>query len=190
MNSGPCDYSSVICQKKNLPDLCIAASSNSWRQIQGYNAAPGVLVRDQELRSACKAGAGSPCGTQGPNRDSVHHVSRLGFGCTCAILCRNSKPGPGASLGILTSMRDSMRAPASSYGLWDSVRTLQARIRDPTRDPEPQQGLNAAPRISIGIRMYMRHSMPEFHAGAWNLPGTRNDRCIPVAIFNHRHEIF
>ena len=23
-----------------------------------------------------------------------------------------------------------------------------------------------------------------------NLPGTRNDRCIPVAIFNHMYEIF
>ena len=43
----------------------------------GFNAGPCFFVRDQELRAACKAGAGTPCGTRSPNRDSVrHHVSR------------------------------------------------------------------------------------------------------------------
>ena len=142
--------------------------------MQGFNAGHCFFVRDQELRAACKAGAGTPCGTRCPNRDSVrHHVSRSGFGGTYAILCRNSMPGPGASLGMLASMRDSMRDPASSYGLWDSVRTAR---QDPGPNPGPRalKGVSAAPRISIGIRMHMRHGMPdpgtrtgvsEFHAG-------------------------
>ena len=92
-----------------------------------------LLISDTE---ACKAGAGTPCLTRCPNRDSVrHHVSRSGFGGTCAILCRSSMPGPGASLGILASMRDSMRDPASSHGLWDSVRTAR---QDPGPNPGPR----------------------------------------------------
>ena len=132
--------------------------------MQGFNGRPCFFVRDQELRAACKAGAGTPCRTRCPNRDSVrHHVSRSGFGGTCAILCRSSMPGPGASLGILASMRDSMRDPASSYGLWDSVRTAR---QDPGPNPGPRapKGVHAAPRISIGIRMHMRHDTG-FHAG-------------------------
>ena len=126
----------AVTMKKNLPDLCIAPSSNSWRPMQGFNAGPCFFVRNQELRAACKAGAGTRCGTRGPNRDSVrHHVSRSGFGGTCAILCRNSMPGPGASLGILATMRDSMRDHVSSYGLWDSVRTAR---RDPGPNPGPR----------------------------------------------------
>ena len=37
------------------------------------------------------------------------------------------------------------------------------------RDPGSQPGFSAASRISIGIRRYMCHSMPEFHAGARGL---------------------
>ena len=37
------------------------------------------------------------------------------------------------------------------------------------RHPGSQPGFSAASRISIGIRMYMCHSMPEFHAGARGL---------------------
>ena len=108
--------------------------------MQGFNGRPCFFVRDEELRAACKAGAGTRCGTRGPNRDSVrHHVSRSGFGCTCAMQCRNSMPGPGASLGILATMRDSMRDHVSSYGLWDSVRPAR-------REPGP----NAGPRAPAG----------------------------------------
>ena len=130
------------CRRKTSVGSCVDASSNSWRPMQGFNAGPCFFVRDQELRSACKAGAGTRCGTRGPNRDSVrHHVSRSGFGCTCAILCRNSMPGPGASLGILASMRDSMWDPASSYGLWDSVRTAR---QDPGPNPGPRAPAGSA----------------------------------------------
>ena len=41
-------------------------------------------------------------------------------------------------------------------------------------DPESETGSNAASRISIGIRRYMRHSMPEFHVGARCLARDRN----------------
>ena len=37
------------------------------------------------------------------------------------------------------------------------------------RDPGSQPGFSAASRISIGLRRYMCHSMPEFHAGARGL---------------------
>ena len=36
-------------------------------------------------------------------------------------------------------------------------------------NPVSQPGFSAASRISIGIRRYMCHSMPEFHAGARGL---------------------
>ena len=166
--------------KKKLPDLCIAPSSNSWRPMQGFNVGPCFFVRDQELRAACKAGAVTPCGTRGPNRDSVrHHVSRSGFGGTCAILCRNSMPGPGASLGILTPMRDSIRAQASSYVVWNFVRPKM-------HDPGPSPGPGPPPGIQCGTTFldrdserYMRHSLrdpgthtgpSEFHAGWTCLP--------------------
>ena len=109
---------------KHLPDLASTPRRTPGGQCRDSMRDPASSYGDQDLRAACKAGAGTPCGTRGPNSDSVHHhVSRSGFGGTCAILFRNSMPGPGASLGILASMRDSMRDPASSYGLWHSVRT-------------------------------------------------------------------
>ena len=153
----------MYCRRKPSVGSCVDASSNSWRSMQGFNGRPCFFVRDEELRAACKAGAGTRCGTRGPNRDSVrHHVSRSGFGCTCAILCRSSMPGPGASLGILASMRDSMCDLASSYVLRDSVR---ASLQDPgpvapteihygTKSPDRQMGGTFG--IQCGIRELTR----------------------------------
>ena len=123
---------------------------------------------------------GPRAGSRVANRDPMrHHVSRSGFGCTCGILCRSSMPGPGASLGILTPMRDSIRAQASSYVVWNSVRPKM-------HDPGPSPGPGPPPGIQCGTTFldrdyerYMRHSLrgpgtrtgpSEFHAGWTCLP--------------------
>ena len=99
---------------------------------------------------------GPRAGSRVPNRDPMrHHVYRSGFGCTCGILCRSSMPGPGASLGIVTSMRDSMWDPASSYVVRDSVRTSLP-------DPGPHPGPGAPPVIQCGTTYIDRDS--EVHA--------------------------
>ena len=75
----------------------------------GFNAGPCFFARGQGFRADLAAGSGTPPGTRSPTRDPMrHHVSRSGFGGTCGILCRSSMSGPGASLRIETSMRDSM----------------------------------------------------------------------------------
>ena len=160
--------------------------------MQGFNGRPCFFVRDEELRAACKAGAGTRCGTRGPNRDSVrHHVSRSGFGCTCAIQCRNSMPGPGASLGILATMRDSMRDHVSSYGLWDSVRNSlpdpgphpgpvaptenQGGTTHPDQDSDVHSAFNAGSGNSRGF-------LHEFHACWTSLPPPRT---VLKALYRH-----
>ena len=110
---------------------------------------------------------GPRAGSRVPNRDPMrHHVYRSGFGCTCGILCRSSMPGPGASLGIVTSMRDSMWDPASSYVVRDSERTSLP-------DPGPHPGPGAPTVIQCGTTYLDRDSEVHaaFNAGSGNSHG-------------------
>jgi hypothetical protein len=65
LGCAPCTYHRSLRHKqcnvvgKHLPDLCIAASSNSWRPMQGFNAGPCFFVCDQELRTGSRLTCGS-----------------------------------------------------------------------------------------------------------------------------------
>ena len=125
------------------------------------------LVRGQGFRADFTARSGTPPGTRSPTSDPMrHHVYRSGFGGTCGILCRRSISGPGASLGIVTSMRDSMWDPASSYVVRDSVRTSLP-------DPGPHPGPGAPTVIQCGTTYLDRDSEVHvaFNAGSGNSHG-------------------
>ena len=141
---------SLTRRKKKLPDLCSDASSNSWRPIQGFNAGPCFFVRSQEIRAACKSWDPVP---DPESETGSNAASRISIGIRRYMW--HSMPelhaGPGASLGIVTSMRDSMRDPASSYGLWDSVRTA-------SQDPGPNPGPGAPAGSECGTTSLARDS--------------------------------
>ena len=141
-------------RKKKLPDLCSDASSNSWRPIQGFNAGPCFFVRSQEIRAACKSWDPVP---DPESETGSNAASRISIGIRRYMW--HSMPelhaGPGASLGIVTSMRDSMRDPASSHVARDSGWSWLP-------DPGPHPGPVAPPGIQCGTTYLDRDS--EVHA--------------------------
>ena len=92
--------------------------------------------------------------------------------------------GPGYFHDGCCVVRSIARVPdfyaANNAGTCFCVRDQELRAAfnagagTPCRIPSSQPGSNASSRISVGIRMYLRHSMPEFHAGSRCLTRDRN----------------
>ena len=159
----------------NLPDLCIAASSiAAGRGVGVHTARPRLSTRTQ-------------CTIRATARDRESHAGagyRKRFGVTCGrSLCRGHCGG-----GLSSYM------PQRAFCLTDEARmSWGGGVRRPNAESSAGSGISLGIRGSMGDRMreLTRRMCTEgligYLSDLLNLPGTRNDICILVAIFSHMH---